>query len=120
MLRIVFILIKPRKKFLSRIYFILLIFLTFGYFLDFFGDIFERLLIDAEIRFGPNLLKRSLEKQSIQYVYNIFKKDTFTTKSKRFILKSECDCRKWETIMIEQINEESQYSGKFQMLFLKF
>ena len=100
--RILRILIKPHKKFKLRIYFIILTLLITSFFCALFGHLFERLELEIELRLSRNL---SVQKQSIRYSYNR------STNRKSFLLKSECDCRKWETISIEQINEESDYSS---------
>lgn len=118
MWRILRIIVKPRKKFLLRISLILL---TASFIGAFFVHILsprvdllpiyepisdddkkERDIIDVELRWIENL---ATQKQSIRYVYNS------STKSKSLLLKSKCDCRNWETISVEQINEQSDYSG---------
>lgn len=118
MWRILRIIVKPRKKFLLRISLILLTALFIGVFFVHIlspradlppiyepisdDDEKERYIIDVEMRWIENL---AAQKQPIRYVYNS------STKSKSLLLKSKCDCRNWETISVEQINEQSDYSG---------
>ena len=102
MCRILRIIVKPRKKFLPRIVLFFLILLIISFFCSLSVDLFERLLIEVELRFSKSI---SAQNQSIRYVYNSL------AKSKRFLFKSKCDCRNWETISIEQINEQSDYSS---------
>ena len=110
MWRILRIIVKPRKKFLPRIVLFFLILLIISVFCALFVDVFERFLIEVELRFSKS---QSAQNQSIRYVYNSL------TKSKRFLFKSKCDCRKWETISIEQINGQSNYSSNKTIKILK-